>query len=108
MKNLTENEAAVLNAFFESEYGDVDMAAYTEYGREVWMFSIKEHSRLDGKTFSGTVSSLVKKGLVITDTAGDKGAMQMSIKDTYIVTITEKGWHEYESYFTELCIFISK
>jgi len=103
MKNLTEKEAAILGAFFESEYGDVDMAAYSEYGREIWMFSIKEHSGLDGKTFSGTVSSLVQKGLVQTDTAGVKGAMQMAIKDTYTMTITEKGWMEYESYFTDIC-----
>ena len=90
--NVTELEIKVLRAFFDSEFGDVYDDKYEEFGTCVWMFSIKEHSGLDGKTFSGVVSSLVKKGLVETETEGDHGMRHVKIEDTYTMSITEDGW----------------
>lgn len=63
MSNLTNNELKVLKAFDRSEYSE-------NLSTETWLFSVRDHSGIKGKAFSGTVSSLVQKGYVATG-AGD-------------------------------------
>lgn len=60
---LTANELAVLTAIDASEYGDQITDA-------IWAWSVADHCKLTGKTISGTVSSLQKKGLT---KSGDSG-----------------------------------
>jgi len=63
-ENLTENELALLKAIDRSEYGD-------SLSDDTWLFSARDHSGIKGKAFSGTVSSLVKKGYVRTSGGGE-------------------------------------
>jgi hypothetical protein len=82
---LTEKELAVIKAFAATEYG-------SGMGDEaIWTFSIEDHSGLSGKVFSGTVSSLTKKGLVRSDTTGDRTMGCRAIEDTYSMWLTEEG-----------------
>lgn len=88
---LTEKELAVIKAFAKTEYGEGD-------GKQaVWMFSILEHSELSPESFSGVCSSLHKKGLIGSDTIGDKGSYLSGVKieDTYTIWLTEKGIEEF-------------
>lgn len=97
MKNLmsiTEKEKTIFRAFKDSEYGEGDRDSV------VWMFSIKEHSGLKGKEFSGVVSSLCKKDLLDTDVVGDSTS-NIPIKDTYTMWLTEDGKDVFDSLFGE-------
>jgi hypothetical protein len=58
---VTENEVDLLVAIRDSEYNDNDTCLNPVWLNCVWGFS-------GSKRFSGTSSSLVKKGLIVTDT----------------------------------------
>lgn len=60
--NITELEASILLGINYSEYGDT-------LGEAVWVFDAIDESL--GKINSGVISSLSKKGLVITQGKGD-------------------------------------
>jgi hypothetical protein len=58
VENLTENEHAVLKALYNNAYG--------EKGDGVWAWAVNdshEPSGITGKSLSGVVGSLCKKGL---------------------------------------------
>jgi len=61
--NLTKLETSLLNAMRENEYND----ALESGGCGTWTFTAIDNSGMTGKTASGVISSLVKKGLVIAD-----------------------------------------
>jgi len=76
---LTELEKDVIVAITENEYSDVP-------GDPVWSFSIDYNTKITKKNqISGVVSSLVKKGLVVS---------QGWDKDD-VVYLTKKGIDEY-------------
>jgi len=60
---LTKLETSLLNAMRENEYND----ALESGGCGTWTFTAIDNSGMAGKTASGVISSLVKKGLVIAD-----------------------------------------
>ena len=65
MTNLTDNERAVLLAICASNYNDAE----TVVDHMVWTFSVTDElpAELAGKTYSGIVSSLNKKGLALSE-----------------------------------------
>lgn len=71
--SLTANELAVLNAIDESEYGDT-------LRDPVWTFTIEDNSALSGRVISGVVSSLHKKGLVISSGSGRDQQIEITAK----------------------------
>ncbi len=87
--NLTEKETNVLKAFGRSDYDDYDGI--------LWMWEIRDLSRLTGKTFSGVCSSLTEKGLIETDITGDPGMRGVKIQDTYTIWLTKKGQQVYQT-----------
>lgn len=91
---ITKNELSVLKAFADNEYTAMDGMYNDEtiYSWPTWMFTIKDYSDLENASFPGVVGSLVKKGLVITDTTGDSYSLGMSIKDTWTMQMTKEGF----------------
>lgn len=84
---VTDKERQVLEAFNKSEYCEVDGE-----GSSCWMFSIREHSGLSVNSFNGTLSNMIKKGFITTDTTGDAGRdKSVKKKDTYTVSLTAIG-----------------
>lgn len=78
--NLTELEKDVIVAIAKNEYSNIP-------GDPIWAFAIGHQTKIvKGKQISGVVSSLVKKGLVVSETnPGDD--------DT--VYLTKTGIEEY-------------
>ncbi len=70
--NLTAKEDAVLKAVLQNEYTRFNGSLPTEgyafdcFDFQVWVDCIADSS-MRGKTLSGTISSLSKKGLVVCD-----------------------------------------
>jgi hypothetical protein len=87
MTQLTEKERVVLRAITLSEYQSADPDVRSNIDRPVWSFSLNNAETaaagIKGKSISGVVGSLVRKGLA--GTATDEG------DDT--VWITEKGFN---------------
>ena len=81
MENITEKELAVLNSIPSSEYVCLEKTDKTLIRFPTWTFTC-EDSGYKGKTLSGIISSLVKKGLV--ETQIEDG------NDT--ICLTEKGF----------------
>ncbi len=54
---LTDKETSVLKAVVENEYNGDDF-------EPVWTWSVADNAGVTGKTFSGVVASLTKKGYV--------------------------------------------
>lgn len=73
---LTLNELLVLKAIDESEYGDGLCDA-------VWTFTIEQNSSLSGRIISGTVSSLHKKGFVVSCGAGSEQQIEITRSGAY-------------------------
>jgi hypothetical protein len=70
---LTEHEVTVLKAMYASEYHDGGARPW------VWTFSVAEGAGFaNRRTLSGTVASLVKKGLIAADGAGDEASLVMT------------------------------
>lgn len=67
---LTELEKGVLLGINTSDYGD-------GLGEAVWTWSAIDEE--DGKKNSGVISSLVKKGLVVTHDSGDDATIALTI-----------------------------
>jgi len=86
--SITENERIVLRAIVDNEFqdgGDV-------IENPVWTFALysAHKSGISGKALSGTISSLVKKGLVGVD-AIDLGELGKTPHDDDTVWITAQG-----------------
>lgn len=77
MTNITKIETECLLGIFNSDYRD----GYSPVQKWVWTWSGNPFS--NKRTYSGAISSLVKKGLVQTD--GQKG-------DDACVAMTAEGW----------------
>lgn len=77
--NPTDNELAILDAIVRSEYHD----GCNPINNPVWWHSICP-AGLAGRVISGTMSSLVRKGWVITET--------YSREDGRVVSITPAGF----------------
>lgn len=78
--NLTELEKDVVRAIAENQYADAPDS-------EVWSFAIKYHTKVTrDEQICGVVSSLVKKGIVVSEGDG---------KDS-VVYLTKRGILEYE------------
>lgn len=83
--SLTPNEIAILSAIDKSEYGD-------RLTDSVWTFTLADHSGLSGKTISGTVSSLAKKGFVVcTDYEASSDGRGRKNNDDAAIGITDAG-----------------
>lgn len=76
---ITANEFAVMQAIDASEYGDGLCDA-------IWTFSMSDHCSLAKRAIPGTVSSLTKKGLVVTG-----GTTSRVEGDMFTIGLTEKG-----------------
>lgn len=96
--NLTEKEIKVLKGICRSDYLGVDPTTDQAIEMGVWMFDAKDYSKLSGKIFSGTCSSLIKKGLIGTDIEGDpmmvKEGVADKIQDIWSIWMTKLGWKE--------------
>ena len=80
MVNLTELEKDVIRAIAENQYADAPDS-------QVWSWAIVWHTKIvTKKEVSGVVSSLVKKGLAVSEYYDEKD-------DT--VRLTEQGVKEY-------------
>ena len=78
--NLTVLEKDVMRAIGENQYSDYP-------GAPVWSFAIEYHTVFTNKhQISGVVSSLIKKGIVVSEGDG---------KDS-VVCLTKQGILEYE------------
>lgn len=86
MTTLTNNEFSVLHAIDTSEYGE-----YLQ--DDVWTWSAADYAEPAGKAFSGTVSSLVKKGLVTSIEDGEDSSIGMTDSgvDAYLKAAAERG-----------------
>lgn len=92
-QTLTANERKVLVGIDASEYGD-------DLQDSVWLFSVRDRSNVRGLTLSGTVASLVKKGLVkvaggsrplTSDTNADRDH-EIRITDAGVAALTASGY----------------
>jgi predicted transcriptional regulator len=82
--NLTDNEFKVMDAIVKSYYGEF----ITD---EVWTKYMAMDSNLSPKVFSGTMSSLTQKGLVVSHKATS------TQEDDATCALTDKGARLYES-----------
>ena len=90
---ITNKEQEVLESIVNSNYNCTDDKTDRDLiGYEVWMWDVADTSGITGKSFSGVCSSLLEKGLIDTDTQGDKTQIGIAIKNTYTITLTEKGF----------------
>lgn len=72
MIKLTQNEIKALQGILDSDYMDGATEAKDVVGRPVWSWSA---NNFDSKrTYSGVVSSLVKKGLAVCSDMGTEDA----------------------------------
>lgn len=98
--NVTDNEHRILNAIARDLYQPVNGAAPTSFNdtSDVWTFSVvgtaAKNYQIKGKTFSGVISSLVKKGLI--DSHKGDGTDQ----DMGTLGLTEAGYVVWESIYT--------
>lgn len=95
---LTDKEIAVLKSIALSDYVNLEFTDKRLIEFPTWMFDSLYYSDLKGKSFSGTISSLTKKGLIGTDTKGDKGNIHVHIKDTWTIWMTKEGFEILQSY----------
>lgn len=86
MTTLTSNEYSVLKAIDTSEYGE-----YLQ--DDVWTWSAADYAEPSGKAFSGTVSSLVQKGLVYVSGYGEDATIGMRDAgvDAYVAAAQAAG-----------------
>jgi len=77
---ITKNKHTVLTAICQSDFND----DVTVVGHDVWTFSVTDKlpDKLYGKTFSGIVSSLIKKGLAESIDDYDSGDGCIAITQT--------------------------
>ena len=64
---ITANELKVLKAITTSEYGSGGYPGGNRVGDAVWTFSVYDQLDMSPQAFAGTVGSLLKKGLVLTN-----------------------------------------
>jgi DNA-binding MarR family transcriptional regulator len=83
--NITEKEQAVLLAIISNDYQNYDISDVNLINTPTWTF-VCEDSGIKGKELSGVISSLNKKGLVVSDL--DKSRLEDST-----IYITEKGFN---------------
>jgi hypothetical protein len=69
---LTENEAKAIQGIIDSDFRD----GLPPVGCHVWSWSCNPFS--SKRTFAGVVSSLVKKGYVITSGAGEDACLALT------------------------------
>lgn len=83
--NVTEKELTVLNAIISNDYQNFDVTDRGMINSPTWTF-VCEDSGIKGKSLSGVISSLSKKGLVESDLD-----LLNSIDST--IYITEAGYN---------------
>ena len=81
MTNLTANERKAIEGIMNSEFHDGTAVV----GNAVWSYSCNTFE--NKRSFSGTVSSLVKKGFVLKDGVGEKATL----------ILTQKGYDAFYS-----------
>ena len=90
MTNLTQNEADLMEAIANSNFGD-------DLCDTLWTFDVSDNFG-GGKRFSGTVSSLTEKGLIGSYKVTAK-ERRMGDEDT--IWMTKAGAEAMSTYFTE-------
>jgi DNA-binding MarR family transcriptional regulator len=83
--NVTEKELAVLKSIINNDYQTFDIEDKNMINQPTWTF-VCEDSGVKGKSLSGVISSLSKKGLVESDYDGK------NVSDSTIL-ITEAGYN---------------
>ena len=84
---MTSKELIVLKAVINCEFQD-DIEKDGIVGNGVWTFALYDaHDKgVKGKTLSGVIASLVKKGYVWVDEEKNE-------PDSNVIAITEEGWN---------------
>jgi predicted transcriptional regulator len=79
MINLTVNEKVIMDACLNTDYGSA-------LNEGIWSFAVANAAKMNTKEYRGTVSSLVKKGLVKIYDYEEKGRFE-----DMVFCLTEKG-----------------
>lgn len=92
MKHITEKEFKVLNAIIKNEYQDLCKDS-DAIDNPTWLSVVSDYS-FSGKVFSGLISSLTEKNMIVTD---------LDIKssndvDQSTIAITEIGFNAWQAY----------